>query len=186
MRYVRRPRQRGHFHQNALIISGSLMMIGGIIVTIFVQENFSAAHSGSSTGGLWRQNRGLLAISTFPVVMSIIFMVSLGGTIVSPILSLFIADLNGPENAATTAGMIMAGTASFSAISAVVIGRFSDRIGRTRVLLACLLGACLAYLPQAFVQNVWQILLLRMLLGMFLGGLMPAANALVAELVPAE
>lgn len=121
-----------------------------------------------------------------PSGQGIIFMVSLGGTIVSPILSLFIADLNGPENAATAAGMIMAGTASFSAISAVVIGRFSDRIGRTRVLLACLLGACLAYLPQAFVQDVWQLLFLRVLLGVFLGGLMPAANALVAELVPAE
>jgi MFS transporter, DHA1 family, multidrug resistance protein len=172
--------------RTAFLISGALMMVGGIIVTLFVRENFSRASASSSGGGLISQSRTLLAIGTFPVVMGIVFMISLGGTIVSPILSLFIADLNGPAGAATAAGMIMAGTSVFSAISAIAIGRFSDRVGRSKILIVCLLGACIAYAPQALVQNVWQLLGLRMLLGLFLGGLMPVAMALVAELVPAE
>jgi DHA1 family multidrug resistance protein-like MFS transporter len=122
----------------------------------------------------------------FPVVLGVLFMVQLGGSIANPIFSLFVSELNGPANAATVSGVVIACTAALSAVSAVVVGRYSDRIGRTKVLLVCLSGACIAYLPQAFVQTIWQLLGLRLLLGLCLGGLIPTANALVAELVPAE
>jgi DHA1 family multidrug resistance protein-like MFS transporter len=48
----------------------------------------------------------------------------------------------------------------------------------------CLIGSAVTYFPQSLVQDVWQLLVLRLLLGLFIGGLMPSAFALVTKVVP--
>jgi MFS family permease len=73
-----------------------------------------------------------------------------------------------------------------SAIAAVLIGRLGDRVGHRRVLPACLLGAALVCVPQAFVRSPGGLFAWRLALGVFLGGLLPSTNALLAGLVPAE
>jgi MFS family permease len=80
----------------------------------------------------------------------------------------------------------MAGTGVASAVAAVLIGRLGDRVGHRRVLPACLLGAALVCLPQAFVRSTGELFAWRLALGVFLGGLLPSTNALLAGLVPAE
>jgi MFS family permease len=84
------------------------------------------------------------------------------------------------------AGILIAATGASSAISSITIGKLSDRIGHTIILPVCLLGAALAYFPQGAVQDVWQLLGLRILLGLFLGGLMPSTYGLVSKIVPPE
>jgi DHA1 family multidrug resistance protein-like MFS transporter len=166
--------------------AGALMVVGGTVALLFVHERFAPPPTTEPREGVIAGSRALLAMQVFPILIGVIFLIQLGGVIVSPVLSLFIADLSGAENAATVAGTVLAATGAVSAASAIAIGRVSDRIGHTVILPICLLGAAAAYVPQAFVQNVGQLLLLRMLLGVFLGGLMPSANALVAAAVPAE
>jgi MFS transporter, DHA1 family, multidrug resistance protein len=39
-------------------------------------------------------------------------------------------------------------------------------------------------LPQAFVDSYWQFVALRFGIGMFIGGILPTANALVGHLAP--
>jgi len=78
------------------------------------------------------------------------------------------------------AGLIQGGTALSSAIAAALIGRFSDRIGHRLVLVLCSVGAAATYLPQGLVATSAQLLALNVLLGFFLGGLLPSANAVIA------
>jgi len=164
--------------------AGLFLLLGGIIAIAFVRENFVPPPAGEKRPGLWAESRSLLAISVFPILISVVFLIQLAAMIVSPVLSLFIADLSENENVATLAGMIFAVTGLVSAMSAVFLGRIGDRIGSTVVLPVCLLGAAVAYVPQTFVQQVWQLFLLRAVLALFLGGLMPSANALVASVIP--
>jgi MFS family permease len=42
------------------------------------------------------------------------------------------------------------------------------------------------YIPQAFVANPWQLLALRFLLGLTMGGLLPSVNTLVKKITPAS
>jgi DHA1 family multidrug resistance protein-like MFS transporter len=51
------------------------------------------------------------------------------------------------------------------------------------VLLTCLAGGTLTTLPQAFTDNYWLFTAERFAVGLFIGGLLPAANALVGRLV---
>ncbi len=167
-------------------VAGALMLVGAAIVLLFVRENFTPPPAGVARQGVWAQSRSMLAMSIFPILLGVTFLIQFGGTIIGPILSLFIAGLSGGEDAATAAGLVLAATGAVSAVSALALGRVSDRIGHRKILTVCLVGASLSYFPQAMVQGVWQLLLLRMLLGLFLGGLMPSANALLAGLVPPE
>jgi len=173
------------FHA-AFYSAAALMLMGALVVFLLVHEDFTPVLAGAPRPGIWAESRSLLKIGLFPVLAVVIFMIQLGGTIVTPVLSLFIAELNGGENAATAAGIVLAATGAVSAASALIIGRVSDRLGHAVILPVCLAGAALCYFPQGLVQQVWQLLLLRMLLGVFLGGLMPSANALLAGLVSSQ
>jgi len=79
--------------------------------------------------------------------------------VVTPVLSLFVAELS---EGATASGIIMAAMGAVSAVSALVIGQMGDRIGHTMVLSVCLVGSALSHFPQALVQQVWHLFLLRL------------------------
>jgi DHA1 family multidrug resistance protein-like MFS transporter len=166
--------------------ASALMVLGGLTVVVFVKEDFTPPALDVPRPGVLTGAKALLGLSTLPMLITVVFLIQLGATIVSPVLTLFISDLNGAENAATVAGLVLAGTGVMSAGAALIFGRLGDRIGHTAILAVCLAGAALTYFPQALVQQVWQLMLLRMALGVFLGGLMPSANALLANLVPRE
>ncbi len=54
------------------------------------------------------------------------------------------------------------------------------------MLLISLGGAALASAPQFFVTNYWAFVAARFGLGLFVGGILPTANALVGRLAPAS
>src|SRR5438270_846053 len=84
---------------------------------------------------------------------------------------------------ATLAGIAFSITGLANIISAPFLGNRSDRIGYRRVLLICLAGGAVTTLPQAFTDNYWIFTAERFAVGLFIGGLLPAANALVGRLV---
>jgi MFS transporter, DHA1 family, multidrug resistance protein len=100
---------------------------------------------------------------------------------VSPILPLFILSIS-PHTirVGSMTGLILGGSALAAALSSAGLGRVSYRIGYERVLAFCLSGAVLVFLPQAFVRNPIQLLVLRMLGGAMIGGSEPSINAMIA------
>jgi MFS transporter, DHA1 family, multidrug resistance protein len=80
----------------------------------------------------------------------------------------------------------MACTGAACALAAVLVGRIGDRVGHRRLLPVCLLGAAITCLPQVFVRTPGELFAWRVAQGLFLGGLMPSANALLAGLVPTD
>lgn len=69
-------------------------------------------------------------------------------------------------------------------IGAVFAGRMSDTWGRRRTILGCAVVFSIFTILCAFAPNAAVFGGLRLLAGIGLGGLVPSANALVAELVP--
>jgi len=101
------------------------------------------------------------------------------------VLSLYIKSLSaGSAHLGTLAGSIIAVSALTSSISALFLGRLGDRYGRKRVLLLCVIGAALIYAPQALATNAMQLLVLRAIQGVFMGGIIPTGNALLAQSTP--
>ena len=69
-------------------------------------------------------------------------------------------------------------------IGALVAGRVSDAIGRRKTIIAC--GVILSVFTGlcAVSTSPWMFGLLRLLAGLGLGGLVPSAHALAADVVP--
>ncbi|MDR6416080.1 aromatic acid/H+ symport family MFS transporter [Pseudarthrobacter sulfonivorans] len=71
-------------------------------------------------------------------------------------------------------------------IGAIFAGRMADSWGRRRTILGCAIVFSVFTVLCAFAPNAAIFGALRLLAGIGLGGLVPSANALVAELVPAK
>jgi MFS family permease len=85
-----------------------------------------------------------------------------------------------------TAGLIMSLTLIAAAAGGIFFGFVADRLGRTRALSLSILIYCLFTGLCAFVQNVPELAICRMLLGLGMGGEWAAGAALVAETWPTE
>jgi DHA1 family multidrug resistance protein-like MFS transporter len=102
-----------------------------------------------------------------------------------PILPLFVqwlaplqerlATLTGTVN---TVGMIATGFA------AILAGRYADRIGVQKVLMASLLAGVLCYAGQSVVQSVTQLAMMRALTGLAEGAGVATLSAALAQAAP--
>jgi MFS transporter, DHA1 family, multidrug resistance protein len=161
------------------------LLIGAILVIFGAKERFAPPVGRRENG--FRTMRGILNTGGFPAILAAYFFLYVLVTMVAPILPLFIEQLaKNPGNAATLTGTIIGVSGLFSGISAAWFGRFGDRFGHDRVLLFSLIVAGVLSLPQAAAQNVWVLFVERCLQGLAMGGIVPAVNVLVSNLIPRE
>ena len=104
-----------------------------------------------------------------------------------PFLPLYVSQLGVSSHEALSmwSGLTFSVTFLVSAIVSPMWGSLADRKGRKLMLLRASLGMAVAILLQAFATNVWQLFLLRALMGLT-SGYIPNAMALVASQVPRE
>ncbi len=75
---------------------------------------------------------------------------------------------------ASLTGTISGIGSAASAVGAVLLGRLVDRIGPRRILITCGTIACLLYTLQSLTQTPLQLLALRVLAGIAMGGTLQA------------
>ncbi|HCC5976692.1 TPA: multidrug efflux MFS transporter [Citrobacter koseri] len=104
-----------------------------------------------------------------------------------PFLPLYISQMGVTSHEALSmwSGLTFSITFLISAIVSLMWGSLADRKGRKLMLLRASLGMAIAILLQAFATNVWQLFLLRGVMGLT-SGYIPNAMALVASQVPRE
>ena len=164
--------------------SATILMSTGL-VWITVRERFVAP---SQTRGRRSILGSLIAVARSPGLLALFFvllMAQFGVRTVQPVVTLFVQELVGARpDLATLSGIAFSVTGLSNVIAAPFLGNRSDVIGYRRVLLICLLGATLTTLPQAFADNYWVFTAQRFAVGLFIGGILPTANALIGRLVP--
>lgn len=88
----------------------------------------------------------------------------------------FTPELGGEWFARFTAALMLG-----AAIGGIALGNLGDRIGRTRAMGVCILVYSIFAALGAYAQDQWQMLALRFLVGLGVGGLWPNGIALVSE-----
>ncbi|MCL4425894.1 MAG: MFS transporter [Firmicutes bacterium] len=172
--------------QHIFFVTGFGCFLAATIVLVLVPERFTPV-ANTTRRSFAGDMREVLKERHLLLMFIIMFMTTFAINTVEPILTLFLATLQTPENLLTImAGLIFSATGLANILAAPFLGRRGDRVGYRRVLVYALAGVALSYLPQALVQTSWQMLALRFLLGVFMGGLMPSANALIASFTPAS
>jgi MFS family permease len=104
---------------------------------------------------------------------------------IEPIITVYVqAIVADPGDVTRVAGLVMAAAALGSIISASRLGKLADRVGHWTVIVGCLLAAAALLVPQAFVTAGWQLIALRFLMGLALGGLLPCVATVIRHNVP--
>jgi DHA1 family multidrug resistance protein-like MFS transporter len=123
----------------------------------------SAPVPESSRTTRWRRNQLAIAIAA-----SMIF---LGFTLVTPFLPFYIKSLGveRPAQVALWSGLLLSVTPLLAAVLGPFWGRLADRVGMKIMVQRVLLTVTLHWGLMFFTTNVWQVLGLRILLGIFSG-----------------
>lgn len=171
------------------IATALMLFVAGIVVLGFVREDFiPPPESGQSF--FRKLVPDFSSVFGSPALITLIvisFCVQVSNSVANPILPLFVQQLStSAATVASVSGVIIGLGAFTAAIAAAGIGKISYNVGYQRTLLICLIGSFVLQIPQGFVHNTTQLLILRAIAGFFLGGTMPAVNALIAQNTPRE
>lgn len=169
--------------KNVFFITGSLLMIAFIATLLFVKESFIGEDKGKlSAKEIW----SIVPDKSLTIIMFITsFILALALYSVEPIVTVYVTQLSvNTSHVALLAGMVFSAAGFANIISAPRLGKLSDKIGAHKVILAALILAGVIFIPQAFVKNPWQLMGLRFLLGLAMGGLNPSINTLVKKITP--
>lgn len=118
------------------------------------------------------------------IVLLLSVLVQVAHFSVQPILSLFVAEIHGPASIALFSGMAFSAAGLGNLLMTRRWGKLGDKNGYIKILIFLLFMAGVVYFPAAFVTNIWQLVVLRFLLGISIGGIVPLRIAYIRQEAP--
>ncbi len=171
-------------YRTTFFITGTILFIVFILCLVFVHEDFTPVEKGDQVPG-----RQLIHELKYPHLIIGMFVTTMiiqaSNNSISPLLSLYVRQLmHHGNNVALVSGVVAATPGIATLIAAPRFGALGDRIGSEKILLGGLIFAVFVYVPQAFVQNVWQLGALRLLVGVADAALLPQVQTILAKYSP--
>ncbi len=149
----------------------------------FVPERFTRPTEGRQRHSFLAGLRMLARSKALLALIVVMLMAQFATQAVQPVVTLFVQEMLGPRpDLATLGGLAFSVTGVAGVLAVPFLGRKSDVIGYRTVLLISLFGAALFTLPQALSLGYWAFVIERFGLGLFVGGILPAANSLIGRL----
>lgn len=168
----------------------SLVLFAASFLVLFGIKEFTyTEEEGAPTGKYYSSRQVLLHILRHPVLLVIMLMsmiVQIANFSIQPILPLFVGELHGPANIAFFSGLAFSAAGLGNLLMSRRIGRLGDRYGYVKLLTLMLVLAALVYFPGGFVTALWQLIILRFLMGIFIGGVIPLRIAYIRQAAPIE
>lgn len=163
------------------MVTGSLLFTAFILVVIFIKEDFKpiTKDEEASTSEIFHKLKNPnLILAMFVTTM----IIQTSNNSINPIISLYVKQLmNGSDKVTLISGVIAAMPGIANVIAAPRFGALGDKIGTGKILIGGLIFAVIVYIPQAFVTNVWQLGILRFLVGVSDACLFPQVQTILAK-----
>ena len=175
------------FGYRVAFFSTSLFLaLAGFIVLKWVKEDYRPSpEKRTKKFSLIPDMRPIIASPLLITIMLITMGVQAANAVAIPMLPLFLKSMllnvtGEPTLIASSTGIVLGVGAAFAALAAVLVGKFSFRIGYWKTLFYCLAAGAAFTIPQTFVTNMYQLTFLRALSSFFIGGTIPVINAIIA------
>ncbi len=169
-------------------IRATFWLAGGVIFLAFLATTFlikeekrSASIKKAAAQARWSQIADKRPVIAMLVVGTLLTFANMS---IEPIITIYVGQLVEASRVTFVSGLAMSAAALGAILSAARLGKLADRIGHWRVVIVTLAISALLLIPQAFVTAGWELVALRFLLGLSLGGLMPCVTSIIRHSVP--
>jgi MFS transporter, DHA1 family, multidrug resistance protein len=174
-------------YRHVFFATSAFALLAALVCVLFVSEHFRPDPRRDRSVSFVAALREIVVHPQLAPMFVVVLLAQVVAFGVQPIVPLFVRALLGNVTwLATAAGLAFAVTGLADLIASPFLGKRSDRVGYRRVLLISLCGVAAFTIPQAFAHNVATFIALRFGVGLFLGGVLPTANALIGRLFPLE
>lgn len=164
------------------LVAGSLIFVAFLATVLLVRETPRCLVKEGQERSHWAEipdKRLVLAMLTTGLLLMVATMS------IEPIITLYVQTLiTDPARVTWIAGLTMSAAAFGSIVSASYLGRLADRVGHCSMIAGALAVAAVLLIPQACVTTGWQLIGLRFLMGLSLGGLLPCISTVIRHNVP--
>jgi DHA1 family multidrug resistance protein-like MFS transporter len=176
-------------HRAAFLGTGIVLLMAALIVLFWVREDPHHAPPVKSVRGKGRLKRNaffgdiklLASNSHVMLLLSVSFLFQMANTTANPILPLFLREISADSRyIGSYTGVVLGIGAAAGALGAIISGKFCPRLGYWKMMALCLAGGCAGVIPQTFAGSLFQLAAMHFVPSMFLGGIAPALQALLA------
>jgi len=173
----------------AFSIAGILLLIGGILVTIFAEEgiaintfkNHDVTNGTAPDTGLMK----VIARPGFALIVVAVFITQFSRSALQPVFLPFVKQLLGDDKILkTVTGSIFATAGMIMAFVSVPAGKMADRYGPKYFLVAGNIIAGLFCIPQGLAGGIPELYALRIGIGVGSGMINPAIGGLINRYFP--
>lgn len=170
--------------QYTFIITSVTLLISAFIVLLGIREKPKVKNKRAIVYSRKAILTGLFKHRLMLNVMMVTAIIQIGNFSVQPLLSLYVAELTDAKDVAFLAGLTFSAAGLGNLLFARRWGSLGDDIGYEKVLSILLILSFLFVIPQAFVTELWQLMICRLLFGIAVGGMIPITTALVRREAP--
>lgn len=104
---------------------------------------------------------------------------------ITPMISLLVREINpGSNNLVIITGVVSAAPGLATIVMAGLVGRLIDKLGALKSMLIFLTSAIVCLILTSMVQNIWELVVLRFILGVSDAALIPSIQVLTIQNVP--
>jgi MFS family permease len=168
------------------LAAGGVIFLAFLATTFLIKEGPHPAKPEPAAAG--RRRGGWSQVADKRPVAAMLFtgmLLNFATMSIEPIITVYVGQLLADQSRVTlVSGIVMSVAALGAMLSASRLGKLADRIGHWTVIVGALAVAALLLVPQALVTQAWQLIGLRFLMGLALGGLMPCVTSVIRHNVP--
>ncbi|CAM4264050.1 MFS transporter [Lederbergia lenta] len=173
--------------QYTFIITAVSIMVATLVVLLGIVEHKEVT-SKKTNKSYTRRNVIQLILNRrmLIMVMVIALIIQVGNFSIQPLLALYVSELTHSGSIAFLSGLAFSATGFGNLLLTRQWGKLGDDIGYEKVLMILLVLAAILIIPQALVTNLTQLVILRFLYGMAIGGMLPCITAFIRLEAPLE
>lgn len=156
-------------------------------VLVILTKEYKIADEKKGTKSSYTSKEVLSHIVKNPLLLKVLLIsiiIQMAHFSIQPILSLYVAEIHGHENLALYSGIAFSAGGLGNLMMARQWGKLADKVGYVKILISLLFIAGIVYLPGGFVTSIWQLVLIRILLGVAIGGIVPVRVAYIRQEAP--
>jgi DHA1 family multidrug resistance protein-like MFS transporter len=158
--------------------------VSGILVYFFVKE---INKERSKEGQIWDNYRFVFKNQRLKYALLLLVISAAAIYMIQPLFALFIENKVGQTAyLATITGSIFGVVGLFQVISSSLWGKLNDRREIRKNLAWALVGAGIGYALHVVTTGVWELVPIRALLGLCIGGVMPSLFSFINKCIPAH